>query len=408
MLVAASALWWLAGEQWQQQRALEQQCDANRALAPVQIFYTAQTAVEAETLSKALKKHCINIELAAVEGSNDVANILHLPDEKLRSTITDIFAHALYDLPLLTGERMDIPRIILATPLLSGQVFTDNFDALSVKKAGKNEGDLTEGTITQTSDLAQPVTLPDTGEAAIVPELISLAAGTFLMGSQEGGSDELPVHEVVIAAFDLGKNEVTWAEWQRCERAGSCETLECPVWLQPAEEPAAQMHPVVNVSWDQAQAYIDWLNQVTGGNYRLPSEAEWEYATRAGSTTAFSTGECITEAQANFDSTISYGKCETSESYPRQTLPVGSYPPNPWGFSDVHGNVWEWAQDCWNDSYNGAPSDGSAWLAGDCALRVLRGGGWNIRPVGLRSAFRYGFDRVDGDFGVGFRLARTP
>ena len=142
---------------------------------------------------------------------------------------------------------------------------------------------------------------------------------------------------------------------------------------------------MINVSWDDAQAYVAWLSKETGQPYRLLSEAEWEYAARAGTTTRYSWGDDPpTPEQANFGRNV--GK----------TTEVGTYPPNPWGLHDMHGNVWEWVEDCWNESYQGAPSDGSAWTSGDCSRRVLRGGSWVNDPEYLRSADRGGTTPTTG------------
>ena len=151
---------------------------------------------------------------------------------------------------------------------------------------------------------------------------------------------------------------------------------------------------MIDVDWDDAQAYCRWLAAVTGKPYRLPSEAEWEYCCRAGTTTAYSTGDTVTQEQAQFEAS--------------QTREVGVFPANAWGFHDMHGNVWEWCEDAWHDSYDGASDDGSPWLGGgDSSLRILRGGSWFINSQGLRSADR-NWNRPDLRVNyIGFRLART-
>ena len=168
----------------------------------------------------------------------------------------------------------------------------------------------------------------------------------------------------------------------------------------------ADNHPVVCVSWNDAQAYIAWLNQTSGQTYRLLSEAEREYAARGGTQTAFWWGDSINAAQANYDGNYSYNGSPKGE-YRRATVPVNSFSPNPFDLYNVHGNVWEWVEDCWHDNYSGAPTDGSAWTTGDCRYRVLRGGSWYSFPPFLRSAYRYRHspDIRNNDFGL--RLART-
>ncbi|MCY4283154.1 MAG: formylglycine-generating enzyme family protein, partial [Gammaproteobacteria bacterium] len=169
-------------------------------------------------------------------------------------------------------------------------------------------------------------------------------------------------------------------------------------WREPGY-PVQDNQPVVCVSWNDAQAFIKWLSDETGGNYRLPTEAEWEYAARAGTTTKYSWGDDIGSNRANCDN----DDCGDSYDY---TAPVGSFPANPWGLHDMHGNVWEWVQDCWNDNYKGAPKDGSVWTSGDCSQRVIRGGSWFYDAWYLRSADRFRYDRANRNGTIGFRLAQ--
>ena len=165
-------------------------------------------------------------------------------------------------------------------------------------------------------------------------------------------------------------------------------------------------HPAVCLSWNDVSAYVAWLVRKTGKNYRLLTEAEREYATRAGTTTTFWWGPSISTRQANYNGTTAYGGGPTGEDR-QKTVAVELFQPNPWGLYQVHGNVWEWVEDCWHDSYAGAPSNGSAWISGNCSMRTFRGGSWNFVPGALRSAAR-GFSNpalrlVD----VGLRLGRT-
>jgi formylglycine-generating enzyme required for sulfatase activity len=165
---------------------------------------------------------------------------------------------------------------------------------------------------------------------------------------------------------------------------------------------------VINVSWEDAVAYAVWLSKETGAAYRLPTEAEWEYAARAGTTTPFWTGRCITTDQANYDGNYDYAVCGTNTGVYRQaTVPVGSLPANPWGLHEVHGNVWEWVQDRYHDSYQGAPTDGRAWEAGGSSARVVRGGSWYGNSRGIRAAIRFDGDPELRSFNLGLRLART-
>ena len=227
-------------------------------------------------------------------------------------------------------------------------------------------------------------------------EMVDIPGGTFRMGdlSGEGEDDQRPVHSVTVPAFRMGKYELTFAQWDACVEDGGCGGY------RPDDEGWGRSNrPVINVSWDDAQSFIDWLNDKAGGNYRLPTEAEWEYAARAGSTTKYSWGNTIGSNRANCDG------CGSRWDDDR-TASVGSFPSNAWGLHDMHGNVREWVQDCTNDSYVGAPKDGIVWMNGDCSQRVVRGGSWYTTPEFLRSADRYRNSRIDRHGNRGFRLAQ--
>ena len=228
------------------------------------------------------------------------------------------------------------------------------------------------------------------------PEMVVVPAGRFEMGSTSGYDDERPVHEVTIARpFAVGVYEVTFAEWDACVSDRGCGGH------RPGDDGWGRgKRPVMNVSWNDAQAYVRWLSEKTGEAYRLLSEAEWEYVARAGTTTKYWWGNDIGRSRAN---------CRGCGSRwdGRQTAPVGSFPANPFGLHDVHGNVWEWVEDCWNGSYDGAPTDGSAWKSGDCDDRRLRGGSWNDLPRDLRSAYRDGLTSGGRVVIFGFRVARS-
>ena len=260
------------------------------------------------------------------------------------------------------------------------------------------------------------------------PELVVVPAGAFMMGSpshEQGRSeDEGPVHQVRIGRpFAVGVHEVTVSEFGRfVEVTGHSTGGSCRVWTGGQWEwrngfgwrsPGFGQgggHPVVCVSWDDTRAYLEWLSRSTGERYRLPSEAEWEYVARAGTVTARwwgegESGQCARANGADASAGLSWGvACSDGHS---RTAPVGSYGANAWGLHDVLGNVWEWTGDCWNGSYAGAPTDGSAREYGDCSVRVLRGGAWYNEPGYLRSAIRGRSSTGNrGDY-VGFRVART-
>jgi formylglycine-generating enzyme required for sulfatase activity len=230
-------------------------------------------------------------------------------------------------------------------------------------------------------------------DCADCPEMVVIPAGSFIMGSPEtedGRSDaEGPQHRVRIESFALGKYPVTFAEYDACVQAGGCRH-------RPNDQGWGRgRRPVINVSWNDSQAYVKWLSKKTGKAYRLPSEAEWEYACRAGTDTAYAQGEAITEKDANFGRSV--GK----------TTEVGSYPSNPWKLYDLHGNVWERVEDVWHENYVNAPDDGSAWTEGGSRARVLRGGSWFIGSWSLRAADRYWDVMGYWDHLIGFRVART-
>jgi formylglycine-generating enzyme required for sulfatase activity len=230
------------------------------------------------------------------------------------------------------------------------------------------------------------------------PEMRVVPAGSFMMGSPSGekyrGAEQQ--HQVTFAKpFAIGVYEVTFAEWDACVADGGC------AGFKPGDQDWGRgRHPVINVNALNADAYVAWLSRKTGKKYRLPSEAEWEYAARAGTVTAFAFGDTLTDKQANFDASSSGG------AHLMRTAPVGSFPPNAFGLYDMHGNVWEWVADCWNDEYTGAPADGLAWLGGDCTGRVLRGGSWEDYQGDVRAAARVASGVNDGTWSDGFRVAR--
>ena len=245
-------------------------------------------------------------------------------------------------------------------------------------------------------------------DCGVCPEMVVVPAGTFLMGAPESEVDsrdgERPVHAVSVPSFAMGVYEVTFEEWDACVVAGGCRGY------RPHDEGwGRDRRPVIYVSSVDGQSYVEWLSLWTGERYRLPSESEWEYAARAGTTTPFHTGETITTDQANYSGYVLYpsGDRDPKGVYRGQTVPVGSFGANAFGLHDVLGNAREWVQDCWNGDYEGAPADGSAWLSGDCAERVLRGGSWINDPSYVRAADRRRLTTGRRLNGNGFRVVRT-
>jgi formylglycine-generating enzyme required for sulfatase activity len=244
------------------------------------------------------------------------------------------------------------------------------------------------------------------------PEMVVAPAGTFMMGSSQSEVDKLvkqynnedykqegPQHEVRFERpFAAGKYAVTFDEWGACVSDGGCGGYlpsDSFNW-------GRGRRPVIDVSWNDAKAYTAWLSTKTGKTYRLLSEAEREYVTRAGTKTPYWWGTAIDTEQANYNTNFTGGLGEKR----MMTLPVDSLKPNPWGLYHVHGNLWEWVEDCYRNDYRNAPKDGSAVTDGECKYRDVRGGSWNDAPFALRAAFR---DRYPPDirtFILGVRIAR--
>jgi formylglycine-generating enzyme required for sulfatase activity len=249
------------------------------------------------------------------------------------------------------------------------------------------------------------------------PDMVVVPAGSFNMGSprhesEMRGLDEGPQHRIVFSKpFAVGRFSVTFDEWDRCVADDGCKGY------RPEDNGWGRgRRPVINVSWDDANAYVTWLSLKTHKNYRLPSEAEREYVTRAGTTTPFWWGASISTKRANYDGRSTYGQ-EPKGEYRGTTVPVDSFAPNSWGLYQMHGNVWEWTEDCYHDSYTGAPTDGAAVLgsgggrrreiAGACyGRRVARGGSWDTDPWELRSAARDALASESRSEGVSFRVIR--
>ncbi|MCE2890845.1 MAG: formylglycine-generating enzyme family protein [Hyphomonadaceae bacterium] len=244
------------------------------------------------------------------------------------------------------------------------------------------------------------------------PDMITLPAGEFVMGAPEGeeGSrdDERPQRRVTFPRpFALGRTTVTFAMWEAAMAAGFAP----PSGTHPPKDEGwgRDGRPVINVSWHDAQAYCLWLNQRLGlrpGTYRLPSEAEWEYACRAGTVTAFSFGDTISPDQANFDGSVSWRTGQTG-NYRRRTVPVGSLPENPWGLCEMHGNAWEWVKDAYG-RYPAQATDARPLVPAVAGVCVLRGGSWFDGPQDLRSARRRRLVPTHRYLNIGFRVARTP
>jgi formylglycine-generating enzyme required for sulfatase activity len=244
--------------------------------------------------------------------------------------------------------------------------------------------------------LAETIATPKPGElfrdCPDCTELVVVPAGDFEMGSGQTPYEK-PQHRVTIAApFAVGRREVTFAEWDVCVAGGGCN-------YRPDDQGWGRGNrPVIDVSWDDAKMFARWQTQRTRQTYRLPSEAEWEYVARAGTTSLYWWGREVSNGRANCE--------ECGSPAIARTLPTGSFRPNAFGLFDTAGNAAEWVEDCWNDSYRGAPQDGSAWLTGQCRLRVLRGGSFANKANAVRSAARFRYDQDVRYYANGFRIVR--
>ncbi|MEG4505884.1 formylglycine-generating enzyme family protein [Microcoleus sp. F6_B4] len=231
----------------------------------------------------------------------------------------------------------------------------------------------------------------------VVLEMVYIPGGTFMMGSPatEEGRDscESPQHPVTVPAFFAGKYPITQAQWQAVMGKGN----------NPSSF-KGEKRPVENVSWNLAVKFCGKLSQKTGKPYRLLSEAEWEYACRASTTTPFHFGETITANLVNYHANSPYANAPKG-LYRRERTDVGSFPPNAFGLYEIHGNVWEWCSDRWHRNYNGSPTDGSSWASGTSYCRVQRGGSWLNNAVDCRSAHRHWDFAGGGDSSIGFRVA---
>jgi formylglycine-generating enzyme required for sulfatase activity len=227
-------------------------------------------------------------------------------------------------------------------------------------------------------------------ECARCPSMVVMPAGEFWRQDANGKQ------KVTIAQpFAVSKTEITFHQWKACVALRACSDESDQGW-------GRETRPIINVTWDDAKKYVAWISQETGRQYRLLSEAEWEYAARAGSETLYSWGNEVQK-----DGKV-MAKCrDCAGQWDEKTAPVQSFPANAFGLYDMYGNVWEWLEDCWHDSYRDAPTNGAAWVNEGCSHRVLRGGSWKTDRSKLGPAGRYDAYAPDRDSDVGIRLGRT-
>jgi formylglycine-generating enzyme required for sulfatase activity len=259
--------------------------------------------------------------------------------------------------------------------------------------------------------------------------MLRIPAGSFEMGAPETEAEssdrERPVQRVTLGEFLLAQTPITQAQWRAVAQWRRLEHEDEKVWPESLDpDPVAKLkypahfqgeqRPVVNVSWHEAMAFCQRLRLSTGKNYTLPSEAQWEYACRAGNTTPFHWGATISTKLANYDGREVYGDGDKGE-YRQPTVDVASFPANPWGLHDMHGNVWEWCADHWHNNYIEAPKDGRAWIDEEAKenddkikIRLLRGGSWGSPPAFCRSAARLERQQDARSNGIGFRVCCLP
>lgn len=273
-----------------------------------------------------------------------------------------------------------------------GESARDNTDTMDATQAGSepSTSNKAAGTKPDVAAMSGGTVFQDCDDC---PRMVVVPAGRYMMGSDRHRPDEKPRHAVTFTRpFAIGTHEVTIGEWDACLREGGCR-------FSPAVDGADNL-PISNLSWDDAQQYVNWLTRKTGNDYRLPTESEWEYAASGGKKTTFWWGDEIGKGNANCR--------DCGSAWDGQgPAPAGSFKPNPFGLYDVHGNLWEWTMDCVNRSYEGAPTDGSAWLRGDCIGRMLRGGSWNLGSDYMRTSRRNHYDRDVRYYLHGFRVARS-
>ncbi|PZO48234.1 MAG: sulfatase-modifying factor protein [Phormidesmis priestleyi] len=338
----------------------------------------------------------------------DYQKELGLKDSDVRPIQQDLVGRA------LVLESVTAPTLATSSAASVQQYLTFSFETVRVNEEGKVIETIPGTANVFTEDLGNGITLG----------MVRIPGGKFLMGAAKGedgasddkyllttefwigaakgeagaSKDEYPQHKVTVPEFWMGRHAVTQAQWQA---VAALSKVERDLVGDPAHFEGAQ-RPVEQVSWDEAMEFCQRLSKKSQWAYRLPSEAQWEYACRAGTTTPFYFGPTMTTDLANYDGKSTYGKAAKG-NYRKQTTDVGSFKPNSFGLYDVHGNVWEWCLDGWHDSYKRAPTNGSGWKSSD-ERKVLRGGSWDNQPTSCRAANRNWSTCVVRNYGIGFRV----
>jgi formylglycine-generating enzyme required for sulfatase activity len=328
-----------------------------------------------------------------------------LPEEAIDERVRPFAKVTIQLLKRLGGEAAVMAQrleqqLILIDDTVNIQLQTFEFESVTVNRRGDIIKRESHRANYFSEDLGNSTTL----------EMVLIPGGKFMMGSKEGEGrhEERPRHEVTVPSFFMGKYLVTQAQWKA---VAALPKVKRDLKLDPSYFKGDRL-PVEKISWYDAVEFCARLSNKAGKSYRLPSEAEWEYACRAGTETPFHFGETITDKLANYDASYTFAD-EPKGEYREKTTEVGFFPPNSFGLCDMHGNLWEWCQDLWHETYENAPSNSNAWLnENDNQFRLLRGGSWIVNPVYCRSAFRNwytpDYDNNDNGFRVVcVRAART-
>ncbi|YAF98501.1 MAG: SUMF1/EgtB/PvdO family nonheme iron enzyme [Nodularia sp. CChRGM 3473] len=361
--------------------------DAMNAKWLWQAYLQKKGIIISDKLSKILNKLLQHLPSERYQSATEVIN-------DLKSTKKSIVEPEAVEISPLALIRLPLPSKKVTPPSLALETF--EFEVVTVDTAGREVSRDHPSAKVFTEELSKSVTL----------EMVLIPGGSFMMGSPEfeGDADERPQHKVTLEPFFMGKFPVTQAQWRAVAALPKVEQTLNP---HPSKFKGLN-RPVENVSWHEALEFCARLSEKTGREYRLPSEAEWEYACRAGSTTSFHFGETVTSNLVNCSSD-NYG-VEVKSKYRKETTDVGSFQvANAFGLYDMHGLVWEWCADAWHNNYNGAPVDGTAWeVGGDIYRRVLRGGSWSFGAELCRSASR-SWNESDGGLRIcGFRVVFSP
>lgn len=331
-------------------------------------------------------------EVIAIHGKADLARLSQEQKSEIESQLQAKIETFSWGIPIKT--YIENAHFAQATP---PPLKTFSFETITINEKGEKIKTEKHEAQYFSEDLGNNVTM----------DMVLIPAGKFLMGSPETekrrSNSESPQRQVTVASFFMGKYTVTQAQWKA---VAALPQVKIPLKPEPSYFKGDDL-PVDSISWEEAVEFCARLTRKTGREYRLPSEAEWEYAARAGTTTPFYFGETITSDLANYNAIDTYA-LEPKGIFRGKTTPVGSFPPNAFGLCDMHGNVWEWVADSWHDNYDGAPSDGSVWeTEGKNDARLLRGCSWDIYPQFCRIAYRNRIGFAIGGENIGFRVATS-